>query len=143
MAKRFAVLAMVEERREEHVQMSSSVEPRDDKRRQESREPITIRVDCRSAAFWRYSDSLDLSRSGIFLQAGHPAPAGTQVRMEWPIDDNSLIVRGKVVWVRQEEEEEVEGEFLPPGMGIEFTDVTPEVESQLEEFMRNYQREHD
>lgn len=72
-----------------------------------------------------------LSTSGVFVHTRTLHPEGTTVRLLISIPDGDVPVEitGRVARVQPEGPEE------PPGMGIEFVDVDPEVTERLATFV--------
>jgi uncharacterized protein (TIGR02266 family) len=90
------------------------------------------RIDLRRQIALRFRDfgnfvaeySTNLSMTGMFVQSNEPHPPGTPVTFEFKLEDGMRLIDGKgwVVWVRDTEEDPGQ----PPGMGIEFTELSTE-----------------
>jgi len=90
---------------------------------------INLKLHDKEAFVERFSQNL--SRSGIFIRASDPAPAGSRVHFEYRLADGTRVMRGMgiVRWVRSAvEAEEPE---KPPGMGIEFVDLDADTEELI------------
>jgi uncharacterized protein (TIGR02266 family) len=69
----------------------------------------------------------NLSTGGLFVHSDSPLNEGEEVRLEvhLPDKEGAMEVLGKVIWSRAEEEVTPEGK-QPPGMGVEFQDLSKE-----------------
>ena len=69
----------------------------------------------------------NLSTGGLFIHSDSPLNEGEEVRLEihLPDKEDAMEVLGKVMWSRAEEEVTPEGK-QPPGMGVEFLDLSKE-----------------
>ena len=69
----------------------------------------------------------NLSTGGLFIHADSPLNEGEEVRLEvhLPGKEDAMKVLGKVIWSRAEEEVTPEGK-QPPGMGVEFLNLSKE-----------------
>ncbi len=69
----------------------------------------------------------NLSTGGLFIHSDSPLNEGEEVRLEvhLPDKEDAMEVLGKVIWSRAEEEVTPEGK-QPPGMGVEFLDLSKE-----------------
>jgi len=68
--------------------------------------------------------SSNLSRGGIFLRANQPLPEGQKVTLDIETDKGQVKVdEGEVKWSKEFEPIDLDGR--PPGMGVEFTKMSP------------------
>lgn len=67
--------------------------------------------------------SANISLGGIFIKSEQPPAPGTELDVEFTLDDDFNLIRGRgrVIWVRQE----VDAHQRPPGMGVRFLELTP------------------
>jgi uncharacterized protein (TIGR02266 family) len=90
--------------------------------RKSKRAPISLKIRFKSATVDEFIEQYcgDISGGGIFIKSQDPLPAGTLIKFEFRLKDNSPLIQGvgRVVWRRPVEE--AEGAGLPPGMGIKF-----------------------
>jgi uncharacterized protein (TIGR02266 family) len=72
--------------------------------------------------------ALNLSERGVFVAAREPVRVGTRIVCSIPLLGASRALRGRVAWVR-----DVEGSAAvrPPGMGVEFVDLSQDDERIL------------
>lgn len=68
-----------------------------------------------------YSEKL--SEGGMYIRKKDPLPVGSEVEITLPLKDNSVHLRGNVIYTKG-----VYGDMfrVPPGMGIEFRGLTAE-----------------
>ena len=87
-------------------------------RRQYERRPISMQVKYRNLDSFFSEYSISLSHGGIFIKTRRPLPRGSEVEIEFELDDKkrSFKTAGRVVRVIFPGEDEDE----PAGMGVEF-----------------------
>lgn len=86
--------------------------------------PYTVQVEFRTASSFLVAYSINLSRGGLFLETDAEVPAGATMTLDFSIPNAGVTsVNGIVVWRRALEE----GAGGPPGIGIEFQDITPQL----------------
>jgi len=83
---------------------------------------------------FHYFYSRDLSVGGVFLETEEPYAIGTELKMEIPLPEvaERIKVKGKVVR-RVLPAERQKGNI--PGMGVHFTDMSPENQAMLADFI--------
>ena len=90
---------------------------------------------CRQIRLLRYPDGLPQPNDFELVEAPlPPLPKGTELEVEFLLPDNPwerIKARATVTWVRRKTERYV----LPPGMGLVFTDITPEARKKVEELV--------
>ncbi len=67
---------------------------------------------------------------GLFIETGTPLPVGTALSVAFSLPDRpwiTLTASGKVAWIRRKPERQI----LPPGMGIQFTEIAPSTLDRL------------
>jgi len=96
-------------------------------RRQHIRVPKRFKVAYSTAEAFGEDYIFNLSRGGLFVQCDSPLTEGEEVRLEvhLPDKEDAMEVVGKVIWSRAEEEMTPEGK-QPPGMGLEFLNLSKE-----------------
>lgn len=71
---------------------------------------------------------------GLFIETGTPLLVGTALSVAFALPDRpwiTLTASGKVTWIRRKPERHI----LPPGMGIQFTEIAPSTLDRLVEFV--------
>ncbi|HEX2254958.1 MAG TPA: TIGR02266 family protein, partial [Thermoanaerobaculia bacterium] len=68
-------------------------------------------------------NSANLSLGGMFIQTDERPPLGTELSIEFRLEDGFELIRGtgRVAWVR----DEPAGPELPAGIGVRFLELTP------------------
>ena len=70
-----------------------------------TRGPINLRIKFRSASLEQFIEryAVDVSRGGIFIRTREPLAVGTQLRLEFQLQDASPLMAGEgtVVWIRE------------------------------------------
>ena len=78
--------------------------------------------------------SEDISSGGLFVTTYQLKPVGTEVTIRFSLPDGSEIEANAVVrWLR--EPRDLDGD-VPPGMGLQFTELDPTARSTIDEFIR-------
>jgi len=80
--------------------------------------------------------SVNLSTGGVFLKTDNPLPVDTPLSLEFslPSLDSSVRCQGRVAWVNAPEK--MQKPQLPPGMGIQFLDLSLEYMYAIREFIK-------
>jgi uncharacterized protein (TIGR02266 family) len=80
--------------------------------------------------------SVNLSTGGVFLKTENPLPMDTPLTLEFSLPNLSVPVRcqGRVAWLNSSEN--VTKPLLPPGMGVQFLDLSLEVMYAIREFIK-------
>ncbi len=91
----------------------------DDDRRRHGRAPIELKVEYKRLNTFFADYTKNISRGGTFISTQKPLPIGTEFifALGIPQMDQPLRLRGKVIWITQQEEASAAN---PAGMGIEF-----------------------
>ena len=99
------------------------------------RVPIEVQVDYETVLSGR---SVNLSRSGIFVRTGEPLSVNTllALRFRLPGLAEEFRVRGKVVWSNPRP-----GQTYPPGMGIHFLELPPDLGERIAAFVAQVRRD--
>ena len=81
--------------------------------------------------------TVDLNRTGVFLESAYPISVGTVLEIVFLISENKrFTVKGKVV--RVVDPDDAVKEKIKPGMGVQFIDLTEEQLFQLDKFLEKY-----
>ena len=82
--------------------------------------------------------SVNMSTGGIFLETFHPLPVDTQIILEFMLPVNSRLItcKARVAWVNKHEA--LIKPSLPPGMGVQFLDLSLENIQLLRNYLRKY-----
>ena len=94
-------------------------------RRTEERTSAKIRVTFKNANDFFRAYIGNLATGGLFIKTTQTVPAGTVLNLEFnlPESDHLIQVKGKVIWLRSKEESD---ERKPPGLGIQFVEMSSE-----------------
>lgn len=93
-------------------------------RRTYERFDAELSVDWSSGDHFLYSYITNISEMGIFVRSNDPPAVGTVLRLRFPIDgEPPLELSGVVAWINPLR---TDRENLNPGMGVRFTDLSPE-----------------
>lgn len=91
--------------------------------REHDRMPYSVQVDFRTPASFLVAYSVNLSRGGLFIETVADVPKGVPITIDFDVPSAGRIsLNGVVSWTRPPES--AEG---PPGLGIEFQDVAPQL----------------
>jgi type IV pilus assembly protein PilZ len=103
-------------------------------RRTSGRFPITWEVDCVAEDTFLFASIANISAMGIFVRTTDPLPVGTRLVLSFdPPGHPGFALDGQVAWVNAVR---AGGDNLNPGMGIQFTALSPERREQLVEVIR-------
>ena len=103
-------------------------------RRSYERFDAELSVDWASGENFLFSYITNISEMGIFIRSDDPPAVGTTLRMRFaPQGAEALALEGVVAWINPLR---VDGENLNPGMGVRFTELTPEQRERLVEIIR-------
>jgi uncharacterized protein (TIGR02266 family) len=102
--------------------------------RAESRIPVSLRVEFKAPGGSYTAYTKDLSRHGLFLKSPRPFTRGTRLEMtiHLPGARPPMTLKGEVRRVV----EPAPGGHLLPGIGVQLLNLTPALERQIEEFVR-------
>lgn len=101
------------------------------------RVPIQLLVDYKANGNYLFDFCKDLGAGGVFIQTTKPLPTGATIDLTFTIPDSkeTLITKGKVIWVQ---EPVAERSDLTPGMGVQFDGFSVEQRRLLEDFVQRY-----
>jgi type IV pilus assembly protein PilZ len=104
----------------------------DDRRRTE-RTRLLVRVEYATVDEMFSEFTQDINEGGLFIETEKPQDVGSEVslRFNLPGSSDALQTTGRVVWVRSA------GGNSPPGMGIEFDELTQEDRDRINEMIRS------
>lgn len=86
---------------------------------------LQVRLRFETAEAMVASRTFDLSRGGAFISIRDPRPKGTKVRLTLQVEGEEIVVGGVVVRLSDGKRS------ARPGMGIQFTEVTPQASEAL------------
>ncbi len=99
-----------------------------------SRVPCAVAVEFRSASSFLIAYSVNLSRGGLFLETATDLPIGTRLELAFSVPGAGQVpLHGTVAWRRGPESPEG-----PPGIGVEFTDITTQVGQVIDLLVAEY-----
>jgi type IV pilus assembly protein PilZ len=103
-------------------------------RRQYERYETSISVDYSSGDTFLFSNIQNISEMGIFIRSDDPLPIGSALTLRFAPENQSPIeIAGEVTWVNPYKPF---GDNLNPGMGVNFTDLTPELRERVVDLVR-------
>jgi len=108
--------------------IESTTDPR--LRRKSPRIPKALALSFKSKAGFVKAFSEDISIGGMFIKTTKPLAQGEQfmLKLKLPDDSETLKIDCEVSWTRTETSDPVK---QPPGMGIKFTEISPEDQHRL------------
>lgn len=99
--------------------------------REYDRMPYSVQVEFRTASSFLVAYSVNLSRGGIFIETDTDLPMGVLVALDLQVPGaGRLHLVGVVAWRRG-----FESPDGPPGIGIEFQDVAPQLGSVIDQLV--------
>ncbi len=99
-----------------------------DDKRKNKRVKKVLKSEVHSDEAMTFSSSVDISKGGIFISTPEPIGSGSEINLSIQVPGGKVIdIKGIVKWVRNDDKE---GERA--GMGIEFTDVNPDIDGIIE-----------
>lgn len=111
----------------------SSKQPRSsEERRSTSREPIKIPIDYSAVDVFFSEFASNINEGGMFIETDNPAELDdvVQLQMRFPELESPVQVGGRVAWTSDGKEDG------PPGMGIEFLDLTAEARDTINQVVQ-------
>jgi uncharacterized protein (TIGR02266 family) len=116
----------------ESNEVDSSDADADDDRRRARRAGVTVRIAYATVDEMFSEFTRDINEGGLFIETEKPHPPGTEVSMQFhlPGSNEVLSTVGRVVRVSS-------GDVgMPPGMGIEFDELTADDRIKIDEIVR-------
>ena len=97
-------------------------------RRRSERTPVVVRIEYETVDALFSEFTRNINEGGVFIETDTPAPLDSVVQLQFqlPGSRNPLKVNGRVVRMALEEEHE------PPGMGLEFEDLTEQDRTHID-----------
>jgi uncharacterized protein (TIGR02266 family) len=106
--------------------------------REHDRMPYSVEVDFRTASSFLVAYSVNLSRGGLFLETDADIPTGALLTVDLQIPNAGLVpINGVVAWRRGTDSSEG-----PPGIGIEFQDVAPQLGAVIDRLVSTFHGVH-
>jgi uncharacterized protein (TIGR02266 family) len=106
--------------------------------REHDRMPYSVQVEFRTAQSFLVAYSVNLSRGGIFLETEADVPTGSLVTLDMQVPSAGQIsLVGVVAWRRGGESPDG-----PPGLGVEFQDVAPQLGSTIDRLVSTFHGVH-
>jgi uncharacterized protein (TIGR02266 family) len=106
--------------------------------REYDRIPYSVQVDFRTASSFLVAYSVNLSRGGMFIETDADVPSGVLIALDLQVPGAGLLhLLGLVAWRRGPES--TDG---PPGLGIEFQDVVPQLGSMIDRLVSAFHGVH-
>jgi CRP/FNR family cyclic AMP-dependent transcriptional regulator len=130
---RIVIGTLVKRLRATTQKLSGSTGPR----RSEERKGTKIRVTFKKASDFFRAYIGNLATGGLFIKTNQTVPTGTLLNLEFNLPDSDYLIqaKGKVIWVRSQEESE---EKRPPGIGIQFTEMSSEDRNLLRDYIATF-----
>jgi uncharacterized protein (TIGR02266 family) len=97
--------------------------------------PYAVQVEFRTASSFLVAYSVNLSRGGLFIETDADIPQGATMTLELSVPGGGTTpVNGTVMWRRSVEE----AETGPPGLGVEFQDVAPQLGAVIDKLVTGF-----
>ena len=94
--------------------------------------PYAVQVEFRTASSFLVAYSVNLSRGGLFIETDVDVPAGAQMTIDFTVPGaGTTSLNGVVAWRRGIEDG-------PPGIGIEFQDVAPQLGATIDKLVTGF-----
>jgi type IV pilus assembly protein PilZ len=108
----------------------------DNRRKRGERLPVEVKVDYRTVGSFITDYTKNISRGGVFIRTSLPLEVGEKIRLRitLPDGDAPFALDGIVKWVSTIRDKDKH----PPGMGVEFTNFTDEVQAQIDRLIANH-----
>lgn len=102
--------------------------------REHGRMPYSVQVEFRTPSSFLVAYSVNLSRGGLFIETDTEIPTGAPITIDFGIPTAGQIsLNGTVAWRRGVES--IDG---PPGLGIEFIDVAPQLGAVIDRLVSSF-----
>jgi uncharacterized protein (TIGR02266 family) len=97
--------------------------------------PYAVQVEFRTASSFLVAYSVNLSRGGLFLETDVDVPTGAVMTLDFSVPNAGITsLNGVVAW-RRGVDMAAEG---PPGIGVEFQDVAPQLGTMIDQLVSNF-----
>jgi uncharacterized protein (TIGR02266 family) len=101
--------------------------------------PYVVQVDFRTASSFLVAYSVNLSRGGMFLETDADIPTGALMTLDFSVPGaGTTSLNGVVAWRRALEE----ASAGPPGIGVEFQDVAPQLGVVIDKLVTGFRGVH-
>ena len=105
-----------------------------DDRRVHTRYETSIAVDYASGDTFLFAYLQNISEMGIFIRTDAPLKVGTRLTLRFHVVESApLVLEGEVTWINPYRES---GDNLNPGMGVRFSELSPDRREQVVELVR-------
>lgn len=113
-------------------QLGSNSSPDGNERRRARRSDLTVRIDYATVDEIFSEFTRDINEGGLFIETEKPHQPGTEVSMQFHLPGSEEVVEtvGRVVRVSPG------SPGMPPGMGIEFDELTPDDRRKIDRIVR-------
>lgn len=103
--------------------------------RAHERIPLSVEVEYRSASSFLVAYTVNISRGGLFLESESPPAVGSALSLDLrvPGTEGPISVRGRVTWTRPPDDPSG-----PPGFGICFEEVSPELGALIDQLVAEF-----
>jgi uncharacterized protein (TIGR02266 family) len=106
--------------------------------REYDRIPYAVQVEFRTASSFLVAYSVNLSRGGIFVETEAEVPTGVPIALDLQVPGAGVLhLIGVVAWRRSPDS--LDG---PPGIGIEFQDVGPQLGATIDKLVSSFHGVH-
>jgi uncharacterized protein (TIGR02266 family) len=100
--------------------------------------PYAVQVQFRTASSFLVAYSMNLSRGGMFLETEADIPTGALMTLDLEVPGaGTTSLNGAVAWRRSYEES-----AGPPGLGVEFADVVPQLGALIDKLVTSFRGVH-
>jgi uncharacterized protein (TIGR02266 family) len=101
--------------------------------------PYAVQVEFRTASSFLVAYSINLSRGGMFLETDADIPTGALMTLDFSVPGaGTTSLNGAVAWRRSADESSAG----PPGIGIEFSDVAPQLGTLIDKLVTSFHGVH-
>jgi len=101
--------------------------------------PYAVQVEFRTASSFLVAYSVNLSRGGLFLETDAEIPTGAAMTLDFTVPGaGTTSLNGVVMWRRAREDASIG----PPGLGVEFQDVAPQLGQVIDRLVGAFRGVH-
>src|SRR5437764_15265501 len=101
--------------------------------------PYAVQVEFRTASSFLVAYSMNLSRGGMFLETDADIPTGALMTLDFNVPGaGTTSLNGAVAWRRSLDE----ASAGPPGIGVEFQDVAPQLGTLIDRLVTSFHGVH-
>ncbi len=101
--------------------------------------PYAVQVEFRTASSFLVAYSVNLSRGGMFLETQADIPTGALMTLDFTVPGvGTTSLNGAVAWRRGIDD----ASAGPPGIGIEFSDVAPQLGALIDQLVTGFRGVH-